>query len=389
MINLLMRREGTNVNEEIKSIKDLLKTIISSSQKVFIVGHNNSDLDSLASAIGLQALCATLGKDAYIILDEPAETIEPIVKKVCDDNAIKHNIITMEGFRLLFDEDSTLIVTDTNRRENVAVTDYLNDFKNIIIIDHHNTSQTTIQNAATYIPISKEQDSQTTRVKVSSASEIVAQLLLQSKFDFEPDIYTYLYGGIYLDTHRFDKNVGEKTHEVTHKICAKGADSFAVKELFLADFDEDKIIYDLVYNGTVLKAYEFNMFNNYTIAFTMNREKPETIYRRESIAKAADRMLKYRVDAAFTMGYIDDRTIAVSARSKGRVDVGKVMEYIGGGGNSQNAAAQLHGLSPNVLEEVLSIAIDRGMSVDGETISPKDSTVISAPKQYIKINPEN
>lgn len=377
------------MNEEIKSVKDLLKAISSSSQKVFIVGHNNPDLDSLASAIGLQALCESMGKDAYIILDEPAETIEPIVKKVCDDNAIKRNIITMEGFKLLFDEESTLIVTDTNKRENVAVAEYLDDFKNIIIIDHHNTGQTTIQNAAAFIPICKEQDSQTPKVKVSSASEIVAQLLLLSKFDYEADIYTYLYGGIYLDTNRFDKNVGEKTHDVTHKICAKGADSFAVKELFLADFDEDKVIYNLVYNGTVLKAYEFNMFNNYTIAFTMNREKPETIYRRESIAKAADRMLKYRVDAAFAIGYIDERTIAVSARSKGRVDVGKVMDYIGGGGNTQNAAAQLDSLSPNVLEEVLSIAIDRGMSVDGETMSPKDSTVISAPKQYRKKFSEN
>ncbi|MBO5120703.1 MAG: DHH family phosphoesterase [Bacilli bacterium] len=372
------------MNEELKSIKDLLRVISESSDKVFIVGHDKSDLDSLASAIGLQALCESLGKTAYIILDEPEATMEPIVKKLRDDNATKHNIIDMSGFELLHDNESTLIVTDTNKSDRVAVKDYLDDFSQIIIIDHHGTGENTIKNASMYIPQSKEENDQTPKVKVSSASEIVAQLLLQAKVECDKDIYTYLYGGIYLDTNRFDKNVGEKTHDITHKLCAKGADTFAVKELFLADFDEDKVISDLVFNGTVLKAYAYDAFNNYTIGFTLNREKPLTIYNREAIAKAADRMMQYRIEAEFAMGHIDCETIKVSARSRGRLDVGKVMEYIGGGGNSQSAAAQIQGLPLTTLEDILLVAIEKGIHIGDEVIPPKDSTVISAPKQYKK-----
>ena len=64
-------KRGKCSDWRIKSIKDLLKPISESSDKVFIVGHDQSDLDSLASAIGIQALCECLGKTAYIVLDEP------------------------------------------------------------------------------------------------------------------------------------------------------------------------------------------------------------------------------------------------------------------------------------------------------------------------------
>lgn len=374
------------MNEEIKNIKALLKVISSASPKVFIVGHNNPDLDSLASAIGLQTLCESLGKEAYIIIDEPEATIEPIVKKVRDANIATHNIINKEGYELLKDDDSTLIVTDTNKSNLVAVEDCLDDFKNIIVIDHHDTGEKTIRNASTFIT-----------TKVSSASEIVSQLLMQAKVACSSDVYTYLYGGIILDTKRFDKNVGERTHDIASRLLDKGADAFAAKELFLADFDEDKIIYNLIFNGTLLKAYEYSMVDNYTVAFTLNREKPRTIYRKESIAKAADRMLKYRIEAAIAMGYIDEETISISARSKGRMDVGKIMAHIGGGGNCQNAGAKVNisSLSSESegskevealekLEEALKLVISHGMTVDGEITSAIDSAVISAPKQYVK-----
>ena len=173
------------MNEEIKCIKDLLKVITELGDKVFIVGHNNADLDSLASAIGLQTLCEFLGKEAYIVLDESETTIEPIVKKLRDDNISAHNIITMDGFQIFFNDESSLIVTDTNKTDKVCVKDYLDEFKKIIIFDHHGMGETTIKNASYYIPMIKEEEKQANgpKEKVSSATEIVAQLLLQAKVD--------------------------------------------------------------------------------------------------------------------------------------------------------------------------------------------------------------
>lgn len=372
------------MNEELKNIKELFKTISSSSNKVFIIGHDNPDLDSLASAIGLQTLCTSLGKEAYIILDEPAETIEPVVKRVRDDNREAYNIIDMSTFHQLKDEDMTLIVTDTNKEELVAVKNELTDFKNIIIIDHHAPGSSTIKNASYYIPLITERDGRQL-VKVSSASEIVAQLLLLGKVDCPKDVYTYLYGGIYMDTNRFDKNVGEKTHETTHRVCVKGADTFAMRELLLAaNYDEDRLINDLVYHKTIFKTYQFDPFNNYTVAFALNREEPDHIYRREMLAKAADKLLTYSVDAVFSIGYIDEHNLFVSARSKGKINVEKVMEYIGGGGNLQSAGAKLPGLTPATIEDVLSIALDKGITLEGGIQPPVETPNISPAYTYVK-----
>lgn len=372
------------MNEELKSIKELFKTISSSADKVFIIGHDNPDLDSLASAIGLQTLCKALGKEAYIILDEPAETIEPVVKRVRDDNCYTYNIIDMSTFHQLKDDDMTLIVTDTNKEELVAVKDELADFKSIIIIDHHTPCSSTIKNASCYIPLITEKNGKQI-VKVSSASEIVAQLLLLGKIDCTKDVYTYLYGGIYMDTNRFDKNVGEKTHETTHRVCVKGADTFAMRELLLAaNYEEDKLINDLVYNKTIFKTYQFDLFNNYTIAFALNREEPDHIYRREMLAKAADKLLTYSVDAVFSMGYIDEHNLFVSARSKGKINVEKVMEYIGGGGNLQSAGAKLPGLTPATIEDVLSIALDKGITIEDNIQSTTETSSISRAHTYVK-----
>ena len=56
-------------------------------------------------------------------------------------------------------------------------------------------------------------------------------------------------------------------------------------------------------------------------------------------------MLKYKIFASFAIGYIDEDTISISARSKGGIDVSTVMKYFGGGGNEYSAAARVKGMS--------------------------------------------
>ena len=223
------------MNEELYTLKELQEKIASSSSKVFIIGHNEPDFDSIASAIGLHALCKALGKEAYIIVNDHEVTLEPGVKKIKDTNIVTHNIISLEGYKLLRDKDSTLIVTDTNKKNLIAVGDILDDFKDIIIIDHHQTGEQTIKNASTYIDEG-----------VSSSSEVVSQLLMATKVNCNPDVYTYLLAGIILDTARFKKNTTPRTHEVAKRLMNKEANTDYVNELFLADFNTDRVISDLI-----------------------------------------------------------------------------------------------------------------------------------------------
>lgn len=340
------------MNAEIKSVKELYDKIITASSRVFIIGHNEPDFDSIASTIGVQSLCTHLGKDAYIVVADPDISLDPGVKKIKDTNRTAHRILTLDEYELLKDPTSTLIVVDTNKTNLVAVENDLDSFANIIIIDHHQEDSRTIQGAAAFID-----------PKVSSASEVVAQLLMNYKVKCEPNVYTYLLAGIILDTGRFKKNTTSRTHDVAKRLINKGADTEYVNELFLTDFNDDKKINDLIFNGTIFETYVYSLLQTHNISFTLNRENPHTIYRRDQIAKAADRMLKYRVDAAFVMGYTDDRNIQVSARSKGVIDVGKIMSHLGGGGNSQNAGLKIDSLPLDLLEETLKACIDHGIEI--------------------------
>ena len=47
------------------------------------------------------------------------------------------------------------------------------------------------------------------------------------------------------------------------------------------------------------------------------------------------------IKAAFVIGYLDKKTVGISARSDGSVNVQLIMEKMGGGGHFNSAACQL------------------------------------------------
>ena len=58
------------MDNDINNLKDVIEHFITHCSKVFIIGHNNPDLDAISSAIGLAEICKALKKDAYIIINE-------------------------------------------------------------------------------------------------------------------------------------------------------------------------------------------------------------------------------------------------------------------------------------------------------------------------------
>ena len=59
------------------------------------------------------------------------------------------------------------------------------------------------------------------------------------------------------------------------------------------------------------------------------------------MAKAADEALRFGADASFVVGRLNEKTIGVSARSKGQINIEPIMQELGGGGNIQSGAAQI------------------------------------------------
>ena len=73
------------------------------------------------------------------------------------------------------------------------------------------------------------------------------------------------------------------------------------------------------------------------------------VYTQEELAKAADYVLKYGVDASFAIGNVGDGVVQVSARSPENINVGEVMRELGVGGNQNSGAARV---SDSSVEEV-------------------------------------
>ena len=109
-----------------------------------------------------------------------------------------------------------------------------------------------------------------------------------------------------------------------------GASMNRVTDLFTEDFNSDRRVQELVSKAKI---------TNYSVATIVANQEDE--YTREELAKAADYLLKFGVDAAFAVGKLGDNTVSISARSKERVNVGDVMHELEGGGNPFSAATKL------------------------------------------------
>ena len=355
------------MSEVMKSLKVLLEYLLKETSKVFIIGHKEPDFDSIGSSIGLQVLCSALGKEAYIIIDDPDIGMEPGVKKIRDESTGKYNMITLDEFHRLIDDNSLLIMTDVCKPHMTPIEQDLEKFKEILILDHHEEDQNTVNTPYHLID-----------PKISSASEIVGQLLHEFKIKYTKDVANFLLAGIFLDTKRFKKNTTQNTHDVARILIENGGDNDFVNDLFLEEFDADRKINDLVFNGTFFQHYQNMLFQNHNISFTLNREAPHTIYRKEEIAKASDKMLKYRIDAAFVMGFVKEGLISISARGKNQVDVGLIMSKMNGGGNAQSAGGRIE--SDDILE-----VEEQLMKIVAESIEQIDQKAQEQPLQKIKL----
>ncbi len=310
-----------------------LDTDLKNCSNVFIIGHNEPDFDAIGSAIGLYAIAMHYDKQAYIIVNDDEAKIEPGTKKIIDDNRDLIKFITRGEFLARINEKSLLIITDTNKSNMIAIKDDLDKLNKIFIIDHHETNDYTIDRGTKYIDVT-----------ASSVSEIVARILNASRIRYSGKIANYLYAGIYLDTKRFRQNTSSTTHDVAEKLINHGANIEEVYNLFLEEFEDHRRIEGLIITGTILQIYNEDSLSPITVAYTLNRDNPKTIYKKEDYAKAAERCLKFKgIDAAVALGLVDENLVHISMRSAdgNRIDAGKILGRCYGGGTPQSAGGRV------------------------------------------------
>ena len=306
-------------------IAHALEGVIEESSKVMIMGHSNSDMDCIGSSMGIYRLTKTLGKDAYIVLNPKGENLVTFLNEIKEIEEYENLILEPQDAVSQIDEDTLLVVVDTNKKNYVESPELLTKAKKVIVIDHHRRSPDYIENAMITFH----------EVYASSASELVTELVeyAQQEVALTNIEAEALYAGIMMDTKSFTFKTGVRTFEAAAYLRKCGVDIIKVKKWFQSDFDTYNKISNII--GKAEIVYD-------SIAISIYEEEDEDA--NIVCAKAADELLTIsNITASFVLGKLDNK-ICISGRSIGDINVQVILEKLGGGGHITLAGAQVEGM---------------------------------------------
>ena len=305
---------------------------VNNSSNVIIMGHRFSDLDSVGACIGMwSAMVKGLHRNAYICIDKQKTLAKSLVTSF--EKAGFSSIFKTESEAYdLIDEHTLLIIVDTHSPNFVESKAVYEKCKRVVVIDHHRMMVNHIDNAVVFFH----------EPYASSACEMTTELVQYlgdcsiSRLESEA-----MLSGIMLDTKNFVLRTGVRTFEAAAFLRSRGADTVEVKRLFSNSIDTYKVKYKLVSEAEIF---------NYCAIASADSNIPDI---RIASAQAADELLGIEnVKASFVM-YKTGKTVNISARSLGDLNVQIIMEALGGGGHQTMAACQLEGVSMDEAREKL------------------------------------
>lgn len=319
-------------------IAHALNDLITQSNKVYIMGHKNPDMDCLGAAVGLSSAIKKKNKDCHIILQESNNSIKYILDKLKQDESYNDLFVTPEECKNSLDENSLLIMVDVHSMGYVQDKEIVDKIKNLVIIDHHRRNPDFIEGAIlTYI-----------ETYASSTSELITEMIqyMLDKPRLKQIEAEALLAGICLDTKNFYFKTGVRTFEAASFLRRLGADTIDVKKMFGHDL------------STYLKKAEIIksaiVENNIAIA-TAPPDIQETVV----AAQTADELLNITgIQASFVIVKID-KDVHISGRSLGELNVQLILESLGGGGHVTMAGAKLIDVSLEEAVQALKSAITK------------------------------
>jgi c-di-AMP phosphodiesterase-like protein len=315
-----------------------LRELIDQADKVFIMGHENSDIDSMGASLGLYRVVRSRDRDAYIVLNRFNPTIESLISRIQESDEYDSLFINKSEALELADNKTLIIVVDTHRKSFTEVPELIGNGRQVVIIDHHRRGADYIQDTAlTY-----------QETYASSTCELVTEVIqyIDDKLKLTQLEAEALYAGIVVDTKSFTFKTGVRTFEAASYLRRQGVDTVAVKQLFQNDIQTYINISSVVRDAELLD----NEIAISVCAPPVNN--PQLI-----AAKAADELLNLSgIKAAFVLCDVGDE-IWISGRSLGDINVQMILEKLGGGGHLSVAGAQLEGMDINDAKEKLKYAI--------------------------------
>lgn len=334
--------KNTRVKARVKA--HALREFMISNDKVIVMGHKISDVDSIGAGIGIYRAAKSLNKRAHIVVNNPTMSVRPIIESFRQNaDYDEHMFINSEAAREIVDNNTVVVVVDTNKPSYTECEELLQKTKTIVVLDHHRQGSEVIKNAVlSYI-----------EPYASSTCEMVAEILQY----FSDDIRIYnieadaLYSGIMIDTNNFTAKTGVRTFEAAAFLRRCGADVTRVRKMFRDDVKSYKA-----------KAEAIRSVETYKGSFAISVCPSEGIDSPTVVAsQAANELLNVdSIRASFVLTDYQNK-IYISARAIDEVNVQIIMERLGGGGHINMAGAQLPGISVNEAIRQLKETLDKMM----------------------------
>ena len=319
-----IKRTRTRTRAMMTAISDKIRSV----DQVFVVGHKNLDMDALGSAVGMQLFASNVTENSYAIYDEEqmSPDIERAVSFLEKEGVTK--LLSVKDAMGMVTNRSLLILVDHSKTALTLSKDFYDLFIQTIVIDHHRRDQDFPDNAViTYIESG-----------ASSASELVTELIQfqnSKKNRLSRMQASVLMAGMMLDTKNFTSRVTSRTFDVASYLRTRGSDSIAIQEIAATDFEEYREVNELILQGRKLGS-------DVLIAEAKDSKCYDTVV----ISKAADAMLAMSgIEASFVLAKNTQGFISISARSRSKLNVQRIMEELGGGGHFNLAAAQIKDLT--------------------------------------------
>ena len=335
-----MSYKNTRVKARVKA--EALREYMMTSGNVLVMGHTMTDVDSLGAAIGIYRAAEAIGKKAYIVLNKPTNSIRSVYEDYINNPDYPEDMfISSSEAKDLMNNNSMVIVVDTNRPRMTECPELLQMTKTIVVLDHHRQSSDNIDNAMlSYI-----------EPYASSACEMVSEILqyIDEDVKIPPLEASSMYAGMMIDTNNFTNRTGVRTFEAAAFLRRCGADIPYVRKIFRDDMDSYRAKASIISNAEVYRQ-------QFAIARGQNlRVDSPTIIG----AQAANELLDIEgIRASFVLTVYQGR-IYVSARSIDEVNVQIIMERLGGGGHMNASGTQFDHTNMEEAVNCVKAQIDR------------------------------
>lgn len=298
-----------------------LAQLMRESSQVLIMGHKVPDIDCIGATAGLCCIARKFARPAHIVLERKNTTADLLLAKLGSLPEYEGSFVSPEEARLMADDNTLLIVVDTNRPDYTLEPALLDEVQRVVVVDHHRRAANYIDNTVLSIH----------EPYASSACELVAELLqyVVATHDILRSEAEALLAGIYLDTKGFCIKTGARTFEAAAYLKRVGADTAEVKRIFQTDMESYLAKNDIITAMEVLYDGSIGMS---VIDGDVNRAVA---------GQAADEMLGVSGITGSFVVYRSGESVDISARSYGHINVQLILEPLGGGGSLTTAGAQI------------------------------------------------